>query len=236
MRWFIPAGFVLVIAAVLGLASSSTSGQAGDHLPLQDRTVCIDPGHGGAESGAVYQKRGRNGWTLIEKDINLDVALELRDKLVADGAEVVMTRANDSFVELDARVVTCNGSGADITVSLHTNSTRSPRWDGSMTLMSKSADTELAEAIHPIMYNGLKEGWEGRFSDYGFNVDGWRVTKNTTMPAVILEPVFLSNPAEAKALKDTIAQARGGRRGQIAQVEYEGILAYFDGLPPVVAD
>ena len=224
MRWFILTGFVLVIAAVLGLASTSTSGQAEDK-PLHYKTVCIDPGHGGDEWGAIYQKRGRNGWTLIEKEINLDVALDLRTKLVAAGAEVTMTRTdNDTTVSLEDRVDKCNDSGADITVSLHTNSTRSPRWDGSLTLMSKNEDKDrpLAEAIHPIMYNGLNEGWEGRFTDYGFNVDDWYVPKNTTMPAVILEPVFLSNPDEAEALREA-----GGRRGRIAEVEYEGILAYF---------
>ena len=227
MRWFILTGFVLVIAAVLGLASTSTSGQAEDS-PLEGKTVCIDPGHGGEEWGAVYQKRGRDGWTLIEKEINLDVALELRDKLVATGAEVTMTRTdNDTTVSLDARVDKCNGSGADITVSLHTNGTRSPRWDGSLTLMSGEKDRLLAEAIHPIMYNGLKDGWDGRFSDYGFNVDEWYIPTKTDMPAVILEPVFLSNPDEAEAL---IAEAPAGRRGWIAQVEYEGILAYF--APP----
>ncbi len=226
MRWLILTGSVLVIATVLGLASSSTSGQAGD-LPLEGRTVCIDPGHGGGESGAVYQKRGRKGWTLVEKDINLDVALDLRAKLEAAGATVAMTRDDDSTVSLNQRVTTCNGSGADITVSLHTNSTRSSRWDGSMTLMNKDEDRSLAEAIHPIMYNGLKEDWDGRFRDYGINVDEWYIPKNTNMPAVILEPVFLSNPDEAKALKDTIADAPGGRRSQISQVEYDGIVAYF---------
>jgi len=228
MRWLILTGSVLVIAAVLGLASTSTIGQAEDK-PLLGKTVCIDPGHGGVESGAVYQKRGRNGWTLIEKEINLDVALDLKKKLIGAGATVAMTRVDDSWVSLGGRVDICNDSGADITVSLHTNSTNSPRWDGSLTLMSKNEDKDrpLAEAIHPIMYEGLNADWDGRFSDYGFNVDDWYIPKNTTMPAVILEPVFLSNPDEAEALRPTIEEASGGRRGQIAQVEYEGILAYF---------
>ena len=223
MRWFILTGFVLVIAAVLGLASTSTSGQAGDDQPLEGKTVCIDPGHGGNESGAVYQKRGPNGWTLREKEINLDVAQDLGAKLVAAGAEVTMTRKdNITTVSLGERVDICNDSGADITVSLHTNSTRSPRWDGSLTLMSKNEDGPLAGALQLAMYNGLKDGWEGRFTDYGFNVDDWYVPKNTTMPAVILEPVFLSNPDEAEALKPA-----NGRRGDIVRAEYEGIVAYF---------
>ena len=226
MRWLILTGLVLVVATVLGLASSSTSGQAGD-LPLQDRTVCIDAGHGGGESGAVYQKRGRNGWTLIEKEINLDVAKNLRTGLEAAGATVAMTREDDSTVSLGRRVEICNDSLADITVSLHTNSTRSSRWDGSMTLMNKDQDRPLAEVIHSTMYNGLKENWDGRFTDYGINVDAWYIPKNTTMPAVILEPVFLSNRDEAEALKPTIAEAPGGRRSRVAQVEYDGIVAYF---------
>lgn len=226
MRWLILTGLVLVVATVLGLASSSTSGQAGD-LPLQDRTVCIDAGHGGGESGAVYQKRGRNGWTLIEKEINLDVAKNLRTELETAGATVAMTREDDSTVSLGRRVEICNDSLADITVSLHTNSTRSSRWDGSLTLMNKGQDRPLAEVIHSTMYNGLKENWDGRFTDYGINVDAWYIPKNTSMPAVILEPVFLSNRDEAEALKPTIAEAPGGRRSRIAHVEYDGIVAYF---------
>lgn len=229
MRWLMLTGLVLVIAAVLGLASSSASGQAGD-LPLQGRTVCIDPGHGGEESGAIYQKRGLDPWTLVEKEINLDVARNLRAKLEAAGASVVMTREDDSTVELQPRVETCNGSGADITVSVHTNSTRGHRWDGSLTLMNKDEDRRLADAIHPVMYNGLQEGWDGLFTDYGINVDEWYIPKNTTMAAVILEPVFLSNRDESAALRPTIEEEPDGRRGQIAQVEYEGILAYFASL------
>ncbi len=199
---------------------------------LDGKAICIDPGHGGDESGAVYQKRGRNGWTLREKDINLDVALHLAARLVADGATVTLTRHDDNAVSLADRVATCNDAGADITVSLHTNGANGSRWDGSMTLMNKDADAPLAEAIHPIMYDGLKEGWDGRFTDYGINVDEWYVPKHTTMPAVILEPVFMSNNAEAAALRDSIDDAPSGRRAQIVEVEYEGIVAYFTLVGP----
>ncbi len=227
MRGIIIAGIALVLAAFLGLAFSAGSGTATG--VIEGRIICVDPGHGGDESGAIYQKRGRSGWTLAEKDINLDVSESLRDLLQAGGATVVMTRTDDSTVSLQQRVQICNASGADITVSTHTNSTFSPRWDGTMTLMNKDEDRPLAEAVQAVVYQGLAQDWDGRFTDYGINVDEWYIPKYTTMPAVILEPVFMSNRGEADALRLPIAESPGGRRAQIAQVEYEGVLAYFGG-------
>lgn len=229
MRGIVLAAIAFILAAFLGLAFSSVSGSATS--VLEGKIICVDPGHGGAESGATYQKRGRSGWTLIEKDINLDVAQSLRDLLQADGATVVMTRTNDSAVSLQQRVDICNAGvddqAADIAVSTHTNSTFSPRWDGAMTLMNKDEDKPLAEAVQAVVYQGLAQDWDGRFTDYGINVDEWFIPKYTTMPAVILEPVFMSNRDEAAALRLPIEESPAGRRAQIAQAEYEGILAYF---------
>jgi N-acetylmuramoyl-L-alanine amidase len=214
----------LLAAAVLGIAV--LVGAAGAGATSQEAiAVCLDPGHGGQEFGAIYTKGGRSGFTLVEKEINLDVALHLRDRLETAGFGVVMTRQSDESVSLEERVKICNDSGADIAVSIHTNSTYSARWDGSMTLMNKDLDRPLAETVQPIMYDGLKENWDGRFTDYGIKVDDWFFPKNTNMPAVILEPVFMSNPDEAAALRATVDA--GGRRALIVQVEYEGIVSYF---------
>lgn len=213
---------VLVVATVvlgISLLFDAVGASAVTHV------VCLDPGHGGDESGAVRTKRGRNGFTLIEKEINLDVARHLRDRLVDDGFAVVMTRDSDIDVSLQARVDICNGANADIAVSLHTNSTNSPRWDGAMTLMNKPADRLLAETIQPMLYNGLSESWDGRFTDYGINVDEWFFPKYTDMPAVILEPVFMSNRDELTALRATVDA--GGRRAEIVEVEYEAIASYL---------
>ena len=213
----------LALAAALSVALllGSTGTEAASTL------VCLDPGHGGTESGATYTKRGRDGFTLLEKELNLDVALHLREALEASGFAVVMTRtANGQTVSLQDRVDICNAAGADVAVSIHTNSSYSARWDGAMTLMNKPLDRSLAETIQPIMYGGLRANWEGRFTDYGINVDEWFFPKHTTMPAVILEPVFMSNHDEASALRATVDQAPNGRRAQIVQVAYEGITSY----------
>ena len=84
--------------------------------------VCIDPGHGGSQPGAV----GPNG--TLEKDITLAVSLKLRDLLKAQGFEIIMTRETDKDVrtrpqenELQARCNVANNAKADYFVSIHCN-------------------------------------------------------------------------------------------------------------------
>ena len=71
-------------------------------LPLEGIVVVLDPGHGGQDGGAVYPVS--NKAEIVEKTVALDVALRARDALVALGAEVVMTRADDSWVSLYKRI------------------------------------------------------------------------------------------------------------------------------------
>jgi N-acetylmuramoyl-L-alanine amidase len=81
------------------------------------KTIVIDPGHGGKDSGA----RGQRG--TEEKDITLKVALKLRDLLSKQpGVRVLMTRERDQFVELEDRAKFANEQGADLFVSIHVNS------------------------------------------------------------------------------------------------------------------
>ena len=81
------------------------------------KTIVIDPGHGGKDSGA----RGQRG--TEEKDITLKVALKLRNLLSNQpGVRVLMTRERDQFVELEDRAKFANGQEADLFVSIHVNS------------------------------------------------------------------------------------------------------------------
>ncbi len=84
---------------------------------LQVATVVIDPGHGGHDMGAV----GPDG--IMEKDVNLAVARELRSYLQhSSDLKVVLTRDSDKFVELDDRAELANTSGGNLFISLHCNS------------------------------------------------------------------------------------------------------------------
>ena len=82
------------------------------------RVIAIDAGHGGHDPGAS----GRSG--LKEKAVNLDVARRLRDLLVQDGFQVVMTRYDDRFVPLYGRTAIANREGADLFVSIHANASK----------------------------------------------------------------------------------------------------------------
>ena len=90
-------------------------------LGLKIGKIVIDPGHGGHDTGTV----GPRG--LREKDLVLDVALRLRALIGRrTGAEVVMTRSDDTFIPLEERTAIANQKGADLFVSIHANASRDP--------------------------------------------------------------------------------------------------------------
>lgn len=85
-------------------------------LGLGVRTIVVDPGHGGTDPGCI----GRSG--LKEKDVVLDLALDLKKKLQEAGFEVFLTRETDIFIPLENRTVIANQKKADVFISLHVNS------------------------------------------------------------------------------------------------------------------
>jgi N-acetylmuramoyl-L-alanine amidase len=92
--------------------------RVGDRLPPTLRgvhTVVIDAGHGGSDPGAI-SKGG-----LREKDVTLAVALDLEQRLLARGFEVVMTRRRDATLSLEERTALAEGAGGDVFVSIHVN-------------------------------------------------------------------------------------------------------------------
>ena len=84
------------------------------------KTVCIDAGHGGKDSGCI----SRDALKTKEKDITLGIALKLRDLIKEQHPDVtvVMTRDSDSYPALDQRAKTANKAGADLFISIHVNS------------------------------------------------------------------------------------------------------------------
>lgn len=78
------------------------------------QTICLDPGHGRKDTGGVF---GR----YVEKQYTLPLAEELAGQLEAAGFKVILTRTNDTFVELEDRPALANRQGADLFISLHFN-------------------------------------------------------------------------------------------------------------------
>ncbi|MCK4235546.1 MAG: N-acetylmuramoyl-L-alanine amidase, partial [Candidatus Krumholzibacteria bacterium] len=104
---------------------------------LQLRKVAIDPGHGGIDNGKVSPSGIR------EKDVNLEIAFLLRDRLIETlGVEVVMTRVEDELIPLDHRAEMANSAEADLFISIHCNGWFHPDAGGFETFFLSPARTE----------------------------------------------------------------------------------------------
>jgi N-acetylmuramoyl-L-alanine amidase len=93
-------------------------------LGLGVKTIVLDPGHGGAQPGCV----ARDG--LLEKDVVLDIALELKQVLAASGFEVILTRESDVAIPIEDRTVIAKQRGADIFISIHANASPNRKREG----------------------------------------------------------------------------------------------------------
>ncbi|OGQ44472.1 MAG: hypothetical protein A3A85_07325 [Deltaproteobacteria bacterium RIFCSPLOWO2_01_FULL_42_9] len=134
-------------SCVLHLASSSSAAFFVETQTVKGnvlRTIVIDPGHGGEDTGAV----GPSG--IKEKDINLAIAMRLK-KLLAEktNAIVILTRADDRFIPLDERTNIANKNEADLFISIHTNASYRKGADGVETyfLSFEASDEDAKRAV-----------------------------------------------------------------------------------------
>lgn len=183
------------------------------------RTVVIDAGHGGHDSGAVSS-------FAREKDCNLAVSLKLRDKLQKMGFKVVMTRDKDSFLTLHQRVAIANRVPDSIFVCVHHNSSgasgtgietftlaphgttspfaRTRRYEDLAGNNQDSENIALATAIHSHAIKNTKA------FDRGIQRARFSVLCTIQRPAILFEGGFVSNPTEGR---------------KIATPEYQELLA-----------
>lgn len=196
-NFLIPLAAIFVIALSAVIALLSVGGEETVYYFNQlnftpdPKTVCIDPGHGGSETGAIGESGKR-----LEKEDNLRLALLVRDELTERGYTVVMTRDSDSTVSLEDRCKTANKSRAALFVSIHRNSSSGTGQGCEMWIHSKnpSDDRLLAENILQSLElmgadtsRGINTGYrEGANKNYYVN----RCSK---MPSVLAEIGFISN-------------------------------------------
>ena len=168
------------------------------------RTVVVDAGHGGKDSGA-YRRFGPP-----EKAATLDVATRLSKKLRESQLQVVMTRADDTFIPLDTRVDIENAQKNAIFVSIHFNDSRRRGIKGYETYYHSEYASELAQRIQNKLLT--MKGSVNR----GVHVANFRVLRKAAYPAVLVECGFLSNRSEGcearsddyrEQLADKIAEA-----------------------------
>ena len=112
-RQFLP---LLSLSLILAIPMPA---RAQRNAVLKLKTVVIDPGHGGKDAGCV----SRDGKTY-EKTITLDIAKRLAKKIQSSyqDVDVILTRSDDRFVELEQRAVKANKADANLFISIHVNS------------------------------------------------------------------------------------------------------------------
>lgn len=152
--------------------------------------ICIDPGHGGADPGAV----GPGG--LHEADVNLAVSqyivAGLEQKL---GLSAALTRETDATTALSGRCEFANDWGADLFISVHCNS-NGPSAIGIETLYKSEKGKALAKPIQEMMIAATDD------TDRGLKYrSDLYVLNGTNMPAVLAEIGFISNPETEGLLK-----------------------------------
>jgi len=197
-------------------------------IPLSGKTIALDAGHGGVDGGAV----SKDG--LIEKDINLGVALYLRDYLQQAGALVIMTREEDADLanedtksykqrkteDLKQRVNFINGHNVNMMISVHVNSIPSPKWNGAQTFydVDHPDNSGLAHLIQQELIRNLQNT-----TRVAKSVSSIYLLKSLSIPSVLVEVGFLSNTQEAQLLAETPYQQK------LAAAIYQGILRYYSG-------
>ncbi len=175
------AGLLVTFLACSSYAAKKSS-SLGDGSPV---TVVIDAGHGGHDRGGIPGQR------IAEKDMTLDVAQRLKNVLSASGYRVVMTRSTDVFVPLGGRVAIANSYGNAIFVCIHFNATGRSGASGIETYFYSRESLPLASAIHYYVTGGAPS------ANRGVRRRGYYVLRRTSIPAVLVECGFLTNPTEA---------------------------------------
>ncbi len=191
---------------------------------LNKKIIVIDAGHGGSDPGAVSEVLEDK--TVNEKDITLSIALKVRDILEDEGYTVVMTRASDTYPTLNERAELANRTGAAVFVSIHMNSSPSADPSGTETYYSEinngddfgAKSSELAKNIQDRLYKALGS------TNRGVKTANHAVTRNSLMPAVLVEVGFISNADQAKLL--TTASHQNKAANAIA----EGIIVTWDDI------
>jgi N-acetylmuramoyl-L-alanine amidase len=201
-----PAGAVLLglFAAVVLSSCESTRGVSRKDTSRTFRTVVVDAGHGGRDSGAVRR------YGPAEKVVTLDVAQRLNRKLRESQFRTVMTRNSDVFIPLDRRVAIGNAQDNSIFVSVHFNDSGRRGIRGFETYYSSPYARSLAQRIQRKLLT------LPRSANRGVRTANFRVLRKAIYPSVLVECGFLSNrneaaqarsPAYREMLAERIAEA-----------------------------
>ena len=208
----------LILASVISVVAIKTSS-----MPKPEYTIVIDAGHGGRDGGAI----GSSGVT--ESELNLKYAKELKSLCEDFGIGVVMTRSdmnglydesapNKKKSEMERRKNIINTSNADLMISIHMNSFPLPSSSGAYVFYANGSDEgySLAKSVQTSLCQSFDNAREY------VSVGDYFVLNYSSIPSVLVECGFLSNPQEETNLKsDDYCQ-------KFCYSLLVGILSYFE--------
>lgn len=190
-------------------------------------TIVIDPGHGGRDPGKV----GVNG--ALEKEINLSIALKLKDLLEQNDIHVIMTRTEDvglysehdsnkKRTDLNNRIKVINSSDVVFAVSVHQNSFSQENVKGAQVFYH--SQSEQGRILATTLQEQLKDTIKDNNHRKAKSNTSYYMLKHTTCPLVIVECGYLSNYLEAKLLLEEDYQEK------MAWAIHLGIMKYINSM------
>lgn len=180
---------------------------------LSGKTLVIDPGHGGKDTGAIGY-----GNKVLEKNLTLRTAKELAKKLRKAGAHVILTRQNDTFLSLQQRVNIAEQNKADAFISIHYNASLIPSANGVTSYYyTKRKDQPLALAIQQMLAK------ESGLNSRGVHFANYHVLRKNSRPSTLLELGFLTNEWEEHVVSTSNYQ------NSVTTAILNGVENYFNG-------
>lgn len=221
--------FLIILSAMLYLTfMANFSAAEASSMPITQKTVIVDAGHGGDDGGAI----GIDG--TVEKDINLDIALKLEKILKFYGFNVIMTRTQDVMTcddgldslrkrkisDIHNRFELMRKNPDAIFISVHQNKFEDTSQHGTQVFYSGNDERskELAEAIQTSVTLTLQRKNDRVVKKSG---SGIYLLYHAKIPAVLVECGFISNSDEVKMLKNE------SYRMKLAILIADGLLKYL---------
>lgn len=222
--------FLLALMSLGYISLNKSKLVAVTYLPISNKIIVIDPGHGGVDPGAV----SKNG--IKEDDINLKIALNLKRLIEQSGGVVIMTRETDKGLytsksntlrqmkteDLHNRKQLIEDSGSQVFISIHLNSFIRPSYYGAQTFYKKGSKDSEHFAL--IIQKELKNILDKENNRQPQDRDDVFLLNEVTIPSVLVECGFLSNSKEEQLLIDETYQEK------IAWSIYIGVMNYFSEI------
>lgn len=230
-KYILIIGIVMfLIILTLGIMNLKPKTKQVFYLPITNKTIAIDPGHGGPDPGKVSKIGTR------EDELNLKIALSLKRLIEQSGGVVIMTRETEEGLHSDSsktlremkredlhkRKEIVDKNESQIFISIHLNSFTKSNYHGAQVFYRK--DEVASEKLALIIQDQLKNILDPNNNREPQDRDDIFLLNEIEIPSVLIECGFLSNENEEKLLLDELYQEK------VAWSIYIGIMNYFNEL------